>query len=151
MTRAPNNIGPDTSYRLLPLLLICAVGIFGEIYLVRAPTLHTKIDGEHVRVYVHKYGALWPSVSRIRIVDKSSGVTIIDLVPANGRPCLYLFSLTLGSNYIGDINRDANCAMYQSFPSGTRDFMLEKGRPYLLSIWGRYQFGPHTDSDFEFN
>jgi hypothetical protein len=150
MTRG-QNIGPDSSYRLLLILLLCAVGIFGEIYLFRPPTLQTKVDGESIRVYVHKYGALWATVSRIRIVDKSSGVTIIDLVPANGRPCLYVFSLRLGNNYITDINGDANCAMYQSFPSGTRDFMLDKGRPYLLSIWGRYQWGQHADSDFEFN
>ena len=150
MTRA-QRIGPDSSYRLLLLVLLCAVGISGEVYLIRAPTLQTKVDGKHIRVYIHKFGALSASVSRIRIVDKSSGVTIVDLVPANGRPCLYLFSLSLGNNYVSDINSDANCAMYQSFPSGTRDFMLEKGRLYLLSIWGRYRSGPHTDSDFQFN
>lgn len=146
MLKASKILPPKLMYGLVLL-----VGILGLVYRWRPPTVQIEFNGQHMLVHLHKFGSLSPKVSRIRIIDRSSSATIIDLVPSVGTPCLGVFSLRQGSNYMSDINGNAECAMFQSIPLGQRAFLLEKRHSYLLSVWGRYLSGTHTDTVFEFD
>jgi hypothetical protein len=146
MLKAGKMLPPKFLYGLLLLVVI-----LGFSYRELPPTVKIELSGQQMLVHVHKFGSLWPTVSQIRIIDRSSSATVIDLVPSAGIPCLGLFSLRQGSNSVSDINGNANCGMFQSVPVRQRAFSLEKRHSYLLSIWGRHLLGTHTDTVFEFD
>jgi hypothetical protein len=60
---------------------------------------------------------------------------------------LYFFSLSEGINTVAEINANANYAVYRVV-RGNHDFELKSGRAYMLSIWGRVDWGRHTDTVF---
>ena len=134
-------------WKVLAGFSLATAGILLALLEMRAPTVDVVQDGNQILVHLRQFGQFSPRVSRIRLTSQPSNTVVVDLRGHNGTPRLYFFSLKEGINTLSEINANADYAVYRAdVPRENKSFELQRGRTYILSIWGRFPWGRHTDT-----
>lgn len=99
-----------------------------------APPLRiVEVDGT-VKVDVQTLGEYSTTVRRVRLTDRGSGRVIWEIGTASGTPQIHTMTLTAGEN--AAVLSAAHGEYAVVTPQAGRSFSLERGRDYLIEIWG---------------
>jgi len=115
--------------------LCSLVMLFAIVGCFKRPAVKVESSGSSVIIHVETLGEYPTTIRHIRIKDTSSEKVVFELLTESGTPQIYSFRLSPGGNSTHVI--DPEHGSYRvAEPSGKDTFVLQRGVPYRLTIWG---------------
>jgi hypothetical protein len=122
---------------LKPVIILMSLLLIGVAVYVRLdrPFIAVRHQNAAVVIDVQTLGEYPTTISRIRLVEVSSGKVVFEVIRKTGTPQLTSFSLSAGDNSIDII--DPKYWDYKvATPSTGKTFALRPKDDYELAMWG---------------
>ena len=111
------------------------------------PAIRLERTGAVVVVHVETLGEYPTTIRGVRIEDVAARRVVLELRAESGTPQIYSFKLMAGENPTR--LADPEHGEYRiEVPRGKGTFVLQKGVPYRLTIWGEGRWPAKADVEF---